>query len=295
MGDITEMIYKYIDLHMHSSISDGSDSPAELLKKVKDTGIELFALTDHDDISGCAMIRAMLGDDDPDFISGVEFSCKDEFGKYHILGYGYEPDSDPIRDVVDLGHRYRMEKAKARIDCLRDQLDIILPDNEIDVFFALDNPGKPHLGNLLVKYGYADSKEQAITEIIDRLDYADRYVRPEEAISGILGAGGIPVLAHPLFGSGNQLITGDEMDRRLQRLISFGLKGIEAFYSGFSDDMCDQMLNFASLYDLYITAGSDYHGTNKRIRLGDNGLSPDGRYPEGLIRFMEDVRRCDIH
>lgn len=285
------MIAESIDLHMHSVISDGSDTPREILDKVKAAGIELFALTDHDDISGCDVIRSIIKKGDPAFISGVEFSCKDEYGRYHILGYGYDPSSDSVKDVVELGHRYRMDKAKARIEHLRSDHGIVLPDEEVEAFMSLKNPGKPHLGNLLVKYGYADTKEQAIREIIDRSHFKKMYVRPEEAIGGIIGAGGIPVLAHPIFGSGDQLITGDEMDRRLQRLISFGLKGVEAFYSGFSDEMREQMLGLASVYDIYITAGSDYHGTNKKVRLGDTGYDPEGIRPDGLLRFIDDVRR----
>lgn len=285
------MIPKILDLHMHSTVSDGSDSPEELLENVRRSGIELFALTDHDDISGCSVIRSELKDNDPGFISGVEFSCKDDKGKYHILGYGYDPDSDSIKDIVALGHKYRMDKAQARIDHLKNEFGISLPEEEIKNFLELKNPGKPHLGNLLVKYGYAPDKEQAIRDILDKAHFKKQYIRPEEAIEGIIGASGIPVLAHPIYGSGDQLILADEMDQRLKRLISFGLKGVEAFYSGFTDKMRDQMIGFAEKYDLYITAGSDYHGSNKLVVLGDTGISEDTVFPEGLIRFIKDVRR----
>ena len=146
--------------------------------------------------------------------------------------------------------------------------------------------GKPHIGNLMVKYGYAESKEQAIREFIDKAHFKGQYVKPEEAIEGILGSGGIPVLAHPFYGSGDQLILGQEMEERLVKLKGYGLRGVEAFYSGFTDKLRNQMIEFADKYDLYITAGSDYHGTNKWIDLGDNGLG-EGPKPERMVRFLE--------
>ena len=275
---------------MHSTVSDGTDSPAELIGRVKETGIGLFALTDHDAIKGCAQLAPRLSAGDPAFLSGVEFGCKDDFGKYHILGYGYEPAAPSIQEVVALGHAYRMQKARARLDGLKTVFGFTFPQFELDALLALDNPGKPHIGNLMVKYGYAESKERAIKDYINQLHVETRYVRPEEAIAGILGAGGIPVLAHPCYGSGDQTIVDDEMARRLERLMDFGLQGVEAFYSGFSPKLRNMMLDFAERYGLYVTAGSDYHGENKLVRLGDTGLDEVPEWPEGLKRFLQAVR-----
>jgi predicted metal-dependent phosphoesterase TrpH len=95
-----------IDLHMHSSVSDGTDTPRELLEKVRKSGMEVFSLTDHDAVKGYGMIRKALREGDPRFLYGAEFSCRDQEGKYHILGYGYDPDSPAIRSVIQLGHSY---------------------------------------------------------------------------------------------------------------------------------------------------------------------------------------------
>ena len=95
------------------------------------------------------------------------------------------------------------------------------------------------------------------------------------------------MLAHPFYGSGGELILGEEMDERLRRLIGFGLHGIEVFYSGFTAKLRESALKFAEKYDLYVTAGSDYHGTNKLVELGDTGLDENGEYPKGMIRFFE--------
>lgn len=278
-----------LDLHMHSTVSDGTDTPEEILSKVKSSGIELFSVTDHDAIKGCQTILGCLSVDDPFFITGAEFSCKDAEGKYHILGYNYDPDGSSINDVVGLGHGYRMKKVMARLDFIRDSFGFDFPKEEIDALLSLSNPGKPHIGNLMVKYGYANSKEEAINKYINQIHFKGEYVRPEEAIRGILDSGGIPVLAHPPYGSGDQLILGDEMEDRLKRLMDFGIKGVEGFYSGFTPKLCQMMLNLAEKYDLYVTAGSDYHGSNKLIALGDNNLPPSDEWPKGLTRFIEEV------
>lgn len=276
-----------IDLHMHSTISDGTDTPEELLEQVREAEIGLFALTDHDAVKGYGIIRRMLTAKDPMLLSGAEFSCRDEEGKYHILGYGFDPDSAPIRHVVETGYQFRITKVKARLDYLKTAFGFDFPPEEIRHLLSLDNPGKPHIGNLMVKYGYAKTKEQAIHEFINRATFQSEYVRPEEAIHGILQGGGIPVLAHPAFGSGEEVIVGDEMDYRLRRLIGFGLQGIEAFYSGFTPKLQAEALSFAEKYKLYVTAGSDYHGRNKLVTLGDTNFIQGQQMPDGMSRFLE--------
>ena len=278
-----------IDLHMHSTVSDGTDPPEALPAIVKQAGIGLFALTDHDAVKGCGIIRALRTPEDPAFLTGIEFSCRDEAGRYHILGYGFDPEAESVRRVVDTGHRYRMEKLRARLDFLADRFGFSFSEDDLRALFAQDNPGKPHIGNLMVRYGYAETMKEAIKDYIDQLHSRSEYVRPEEAIEGILGAGGIPVLAHPCYGSGDELILGEEMDARLRRLMDFGLQGLEAFYSGFTTPLRRAMLDFAARYGLYVTAGSDYHGKNKLIVPGDTGLGADVPWPEGLIRFLEAV------
>lgn len=280
---------KKIDLHMHSTVSDGTDTPAELLERVRQTGLVLFALTDHDAIKGYKMICDVRTEDDPKVLSGVEFSCRDEQGKYHILGYNYDPDSAGIRNVVELGHQYRMKKLRQRLDFIRDKFGFSFPAEEEQKLYALDNPGKPHIANLMVKYGYASSKEDAFNAYLNQASFKNEYVRPEEAIQGILASGGIPVLAHPAYGSGDELIVESKMDERLKRLIGYGLQGLEAFYSGFSLKLRLEALFFAKKYDLYVTAGSDYHGSNKMIALGDTGLDDTVMIPGGMKRFFKAV------
>lgn len=275
-----------IDLHMHTRVSDGNDTPEELVPRVKEADIALFSVTDHDAIKGCRAVRRVLQEGDPAFLSGVEFSCKDEEGQYHILGYAYDEESPSICSVVEKGHSLRMKKVKARLDFIRDEFGFGFPEEEIKALLSMDNPGKPHIGNLMVKYGYVETKEIAIKDFINKIHFRSEYVRPEEAIAGILGAGGIPVLAHPFFGSGDQLILGEDMEKRLRKLMGFGLQGVESFYSGFSPKLIRDMLDFAGRFDLYVTAGSDYHGSNKLVVLGDTGMEERSPLVKGMERFF---------
>ena len=275
---------------MHSRVSDGSDTPQELLLRVKAAGIGIFSLTDHDAVKGCSVIRRLLDAGSPRFICGVEFSCKDEEGKYHILGYGCDPDSVPVQRVVSRGHMLRIRKVMARLDFLKKEFGFSFDPRDIADLMAMDNPGKPHIGNLMVRYGYAETKEKAIKQYINKLHFGSEYVTPKEAIEGVLGSGGIPVLAHPAYGNGDQLILGEELSERVERLIGYGLKGVEGFYSGFTGKIRAQVLSIAENKGLYVTAGSDYHGSNKLVQLGDTGLDSAGAYPAALDRFLEDVR-----
>lgn len=280
-----------MDFHIHSNVSDGTDSPQDILRMVSDSGISVFSLTDHDATKGCKIIRSLLDESDRytgvTFITGVEFSCKDECGNYHILGYGYDPDGKSIREVIEKGHTYRMEKVRARLEFIEKEFGFSFPGEEIEALYSMDNPGKPHIGKLMIKYGYAKTIGQAIKDYIDKIHFGNKYIRPEEAIDGICSSGGIPVLAHPFFGSGDQLIIGEQMEERLSKLTGLGLQGVEAFYSGFSPKQIGQMLSLADRYNLYVTAGSDYHGRNKLIELGDTGMEENEPIPERLEKFLE--------
>ena len=279
-----------IDLHMHSTVSDGTDTPEEILVKVKEAGIDMFSLTDHDDFKGCLRIQKCIAPEDPLFITGVEFSCRDQGGKYHILGYGYDPDAKPVRALVSSGHKIRLEKLDIRLKALKERFGFIFSGEDIKSLYALDNPGKPHIANLMVKYRYVRDKQQAFAKYLNQVKTENISYKPEDAVSAILQSGGIPVLAHPSFGSGDELFMGEEMENRLLHLLDFGIQGLEAYYSGFSPKLQDEILELAEKYDLYVTAGSDYHGNNKMVKLGDNRLASIDQGPEGLQRFLRDVK-----
>ena len=282
-----------LDLHTHTIFSDGTDRPSEIIEKARAAGLDLLSVTDHDSIRAGIEIPSFITQLPPDqriaFIRGVEFSCKDELGKYHILGYGYDPDIPGIAEVVAKGHEMRMQKTKARLAFLDEEFGFEFTEEEVEELLARDNPGKPHIANLMIRHGYASDKKDAISNYINKKKLKNVHVHPKEAIEGILKSGGIPVLAHPSYGDGDQLIIGEEMEQRLLRLMDFGLKGLEAFYSGFTPKIQSETLLLAQRYDLYVTAGSDYHGINKMIDLGWTNLEDLSEAPTGLLRFLDDV------
>ena len=281
---------KNLDLHLHTTASDGSYTPAVMLSRVKEAGIGLFALTDHDTVKGCREIAALLTDGDPFFLTGAEFSCKDEEGKYHILGYGFDPDAASVTGLIKLGHGYRVAKALARLEFLKNEFGFVFTDAEIDELFRKNSPGKPHIGALMVKHGYAESVSAAINGFINKKHFSEEHVRPEEAIGAILAGGGIPVLAHPPYGSGEEYVFGEDMERRLTKLTRFGLRGVEAFYSLYTPKVRDEMLYFADRFGLLATAGSDSHGENKGgTPPGSTGLPGPEDYPPALLGFLDEV------
>ena len=263
-----------IDLHMHSTVSDGTDTPLQLLEKARRAGLSFFALTDHDAISGNREILACLTESTaPRFLAGVEFSCRDEKGKYHILGYGFDPDHPAINEVVDHGHELRITLMHERVSYLKDHFSIAFPDEEITGLFALANPGKPHLADLLIRHGYAATRKEAFSNYLNRIPDKNRYLRPETAIAAILRSGGIPVLAHPFYGTTTEWITSSELESRVSSLKALGLRGLEAFHSDLDAENTKEVLALADKFDLLVTCGSDYHGDNKTVKIG--GISKE--------------------
>ena len=271
------------DLHMHSSYSDGTDDPKTLLENVKKNHIDIFALTDHDTYLGCLEMEHLLKENDPYFIGGVELSCEDEFGKYHILGYCYDVNKESIKNVVDYTHNSRIRKMEKRINYLK-EFNMTFSKEDIDKLYQNTNPGKPHLVKLMIKYGYVKDMKEGF-DLLDKYNTFEKPLSPIEAIDAIFQADGIAVLAHGLKGSGSQNLTFEEMEERVKRLKSYGLIGLECYYEKFTEDEIKYMISLAEKYNLLITAGSDYHGKNKPAKLGDT----HNPKPEHMKRFYRNV------
>ena len=277
-----------IDLHLHSTISDGTDTPEEILQLIRKNRIDVFSITDHDSIDACRRVRQILSDDDPAFINGVEFSCKDDGGKYHILGYGYDPEGEMICSLAEKTHRMRMEKARGRLQVLKEKYGYSFSEDDREKLLSLDNPGKPHIGNLMAQYGYASSKDEAIEKVLNHIHVHTGSITPEEAIRSIKESSGTAILAHPPFGNGSQFITGELLEERVQRLKDLGLDGLETWYSGYDIRLRKELKRIADRYDLLATAGSDYHGSNKTVKIGDTGLA-DARTDVRVRAFLNRI------
>ena len=200
--------FQKADFHMHSVFSDGTDSPEELLDKIKIAGIDVFSLTDHDTCAGCEQMSALIKNNRaPYFIPGIEFSTEDEHGKYHILGYGFRMEDSEVTRVAAYCHESRLIKAQKRMDFLKDAFGFAFSDDEIRLVLQQNNPGKPHIARLCVSHGYAKSITDAIDNYLSKYPGKDEKLTPQQAIQTILLSDGVPVLAHGFFGSGAQRLS----------------------------------------------------------------------------------------
>ena len=261
-----------IDLHIHTTASDGTDTPAQLLAAVKAAGIRVFSVTDHDTIDG-ALEMEQLVEGDLVYVRGVEFSCVSGAGKCHILGYGYDPEHPAFRAALEDGRQLRLEKLERRLVHLREKFGIVLTEEEEAWLRSRRSPGKPHLGRILVRRELAADISTAIRTYLSGVPGRDR-IDAKTAIDAINASGGVSVWAHPLGGEGEKRLTTEQFDALLALLLEYGIRGMECRYSRYHAEEIDQLLATARSRRLVVTGGSDYHGTVKKdIHLGQ--LSAD--------------------
>ena len=263
-------MYKKIDLHLHTTASDGSDTPSELIAKARGAGIELIAITDHDTLAGS--LEAMsLPENGVKIVTGIEFSCKTagESGfECHILGYGFDPKNEAMVGAISHGREMRLFKLEARLKYLKEHFEISFSDEDIKWLHSLNSVARPHLGQLLIKHGYVESMSDAFDKYLKVGGFPDDRIDAEEAINAIKKAGGIPVYAHPIGGEREKRLTRDEVMERIKVLSDMGLMGLECYYSRYSEEDEAMLTEIATSNGLLISGGSDYHGENKTVKLG---------------------------
>ena len=259
-----------VDLHIHTTASDGADSPRVLAEKIAAAGLELFSVTDHDTISGALEMEAIVPQG-VHYIRGVEFSCVSPAGKCHILGYHYDPDHPAFRAALAQGRQLRLEKLERRLEKLRREYAIELTDAELRWLYSRNSPGKPHLGRIIRDRGLAPDLDSAIRGFIRDVPGRDR-IEAKMAIEAITAAGGCPVWAHPLGGEGEKRLSSEKFENLLELLCGYGLRGLECRYSRYGRKESEFLLDQAERLGLTPTGGSDYHGSNKNgIELGQLG------------------------
>lgn len=252
----------YIDLHLHSTASDGSDTISELLETVKDAKLCTFSVTDHDTMEGTLEMEQIVPKD-LHFIRGIEFSCITPYQKCHILGYNFDPTDTVFLDALNRGIILRQEKLHRRIEFFRKQFGIELTQEESDWLFSIKSPGKPHFGKIFVDRGLAPDIRTAIEQYVKKCKDGNDRIDAATAISAILHAGGVPVWAHPLGGEGEKRLTREEFQLQLDTLITYGIRGMECYYSRYEQDDISFLVEQAKKHHLLISGGSDYHGQNK--------------------------------
>lgn len=280
--------FERIDLHLHTTASDGSDTPSQLVEKAREAGITVMAITDHDTIEG---LRTVEAPDGIRVINGIEFSCHSEEGDFdcHILGYGFDPDNESLLRAITHGREMRLFKLDRRIEYLDRTFGIRLYDSEIAELRSYNSVAKPHLARILIRRGLATSVADAIDRYLKGAKFPDDRIDAKEAIDAIHDAGGISVYAHPLGGERERRLTPCEVLKRILALKSLGIDGLEAVYSRYNKEERELLMGIARELSLTVSAGSDYHGENKTVRLGE--LSSDGDVCDvGKIGILERLK-----
>jgi predicted metal-dependent phosphoesterase TrpH len=269
-----------IDLHSHSTASDGTDSPAGLIAAAAAAGLHTLAITDHDSTGGwSAAVEAAARLPGPfTLIRGTEFSCvhTNQAGgriSLHLLGYLYDPLSPELRAARSALRTSRLGRGEAIVDNLAGAGYPISWQRVTEIADG-GAVGRPHIGQALVEVGVVASVNEAFAELLS--DDSPYYVHKQDlavltAIALIRGAGGVPVIAHPWARVRGAVL--DEQD--LAELIAGGMSGIEVDHPDHTPTDRARLRELAAEQGLLVTGSSDYHGTNKSIRIGAETTSPE--------------------
>lgn len=259
--------YSKVDLHTHTTASDGDLGSEELVRLASDNHIEILAVTDHDTVDGldeAARVSVELG---IEFIPGMEISAKSE-NELHILGYYIEKDLPEFQKGLDILFKYREIRESITIDYLN-RKGVEITAEEVKRATKGNIIGRPHMAAVMIAKGYVDTPKEAFEKYIGTSEYM-LLERPkttvQESLDIIIAGRGVPVLAHPH--SLNEKYA--QLDKTLGRLKDMGLKGIECFYNSYSHEETANYLSLAVKHGLLPTGGSDYHGpmTKPDVKIG---------------------------
>lgn len=279
---------KLIDLHTHSTESDGTLSPEELIKHAKEQGLSAIALTDHDAISGIEKARPVADELGLEFVPGVELSTDYQGQEVHILGYYIDTEQPEflkqLKEFVDTREQRNEKMAvllqQERFDITMDALTAENPDSVIT---------RAHFARYLVEHGFVKDRETVFAKYLG--DGCKCYVprekiTPFEAIRLIQLGGGLAFFAHPVLCHMNH----DRLRFFIKSLKEAGLNGLEAIYSMNAPGDERNMIKFAEEFDLLISGGSDFHGSNKpQIQLGAG--KGNLRIPYEILERIKEARQ----
>jgi 3',5'-nucleoside bisphosphate phosphatase len=256
------------DLHTHSRVSDGTETPAELVTAAAVAGLGTVALTDHDSTAGWDDARATAREVGVTLIPGMELSTRLEFASIHMLGYLFDPLNEALAAETERIRTARRRRAEEMVERIATDYDISWADVVAQTTEGA-TVGRPHIADALVARGLAPSRSDAFAGI---LHWRSGYYQPHYAPDPLTGvrlireAGGVPVLAHPATGGRGRVIP----EARLAKLVDAGLFGLELDHRENKPDGVAELRALAHRYGLAITGSSDYHGSGKPNRLGEN-------------------------
>jgi hypothetical protein len=278
-----------IDLHTHSTISDGSLTPTELVELAAGIGLEAVALTDHDTLDGIAEASRTAQRAGIELIPGVELSLEWDRGGMHLIVLWLEPRTGPLQDRLAELQDARNGRNARIVDRLNELgLDITLSEVEIEA--GEGSVGRPHFAAVMVRKGFVTDIRAAFDEYLanGRPAYMSRRrLSPEEAIELARQSGGVPILAHAhTLGLDNQA----EVEAMMRRLSNAGLVGIECHYGSYDVDEREGYVRMARRFGLLPSGGSDFHGTYKtEVALGTGSVGLG--VPPSILEPLRAMRR----
>lgn len=252
-----------IDLHVHTTASDGTYTPAQVVRHAGQMGLRALAITDHDTVAGVSAALKQGAADGIEVVPGVEVSAQWDRGIMHILGYFVQIDDGELLDQLDYLKKARDERTPKILSRLRD-LSIDVSLDEVNNEAGGGVPGRPHIAKVMTRKNYVGGLQEAFDLYLKKggAAYVEKdKLPPVETLSMIRQAGGLPVLAHPY--SLLEEMLPEEFDDTLRWLVSQGIGGIEVYYPRHSEEQTQLFLECARRFDLAVTGGTDFHGSNK--------------------------------
>jgi len=279
-----------IDLHLHSTFSDGSLSPEQLVREAKKANLSAIALTDHDSVSGVTLFLEACARENIRGVPGVEISVDYPHGTIHILGYFIDYNSKELNVHVE---KLKAGRAARNMDILKkiNNLGITLTFAEVASFAGEGNVGRLHFAQALVARGYVRSNQEAFDRYLakGKSGYAERQrLQPQGGVEMILNAGGLPVLSHPFTIE----LAPPALEKLVGELASAGLQGIEVYYPQHKPNLVKRYLELAQKFNLVATGGTDFHGKampDIKIGRGFGGLN----VPDSVLTELDNRRQTN--
>lgn len=272
-----------VDLHVHSTASDGRLTPAEVIREAAERGLSYIALADHDSVAGIAAAKAAAKSlPQLKVIPGIEISTDIPQGEVHILGYFIDYTDPELLANLDRFKNSRLRRAKEMVAKL-EGLGVHVDWQRVQEISGSSTIGRPHIAQAMMEKGYAASFKEVFDEYLGhgRPAYVEREkMLPAEAVAIIVKAQGLAVLAHPL--------TVNEPEAMISELKPAGLAGIEAYYNGYTAEEVDQLVEMAQRHNLIATGGSDYHGIEPDNETAIGGADVPLEAAERLIALAKE-------
>lgn len=273
-----------VDLHLHTTASDGSLSPKRLVELASMLGLKVIAVSDHDTVNGISDALATGKSLGVEVIPAIELSSKYNSRDVHLLGFFIDHNDEQLQASLKYLRDARLERAKKIVGCL-EELGLDISMEEIETAAGNTSVGRPHIARVLLAKGYVSSFGDAFSKYLkkDAPCYFEKFVyTAKEAISLIHKSGGVAVFAHP--GLAN-------LDNHIHELVEMGLDGIEVYHSEHTPEMTERYLAIAKDYGLIITGGSDCHGESSShgFRMGTVYI------PDKVVEDLKSYHRSLSH